>query len=168
MYSSLPTPMADPTSDHGPLMSLDPDDDFPNSAKRPIRALAKQPIRLLTRARLLLLGHEELTGLVSWAALTGFLGALASVLFREGIRLFEWLLTGQTAGLVGAASELQGWHRAITPMVGGVAGCETQRSSRNVTNRSNARGLFASVAACLLHLILVNINKQPALAGDML
>jgi CIC family chloride channel protein len=102
-------------------MPLDPNDDFPNSAKRRIRALAKQPIRWLTRARLLLLGHEELTGLVFWAALTGFLGALASVLFREGIRLFEWLLTGQTTGLVRTASELQGWHRAITPMIGGVA-----------------------------------------------
>ncbi len=102
-------------------MSSDPLDDFPRLAKRRIRALAKQPIRWLTRARLLFLGHEELAGLVFWAALTGFLGALASVLFREGIRLFQWLLTGQSAGLVQAASELQGWHRAITPMVGGVA-----------------------------------------------
>jgi CIC family chloride channel protein len=86
-----------------------------------IRTLARQPIRWLTRARFLLLGQEELTGLVFWAALTGFAGALASVLFREGIRLFEWLLTGQTAGLVHAASNLQPWHRAVTPIIGGVA-----------------------------------------------
>ncbi len=88
---------------------------------RHIRALARRPIRLLTRARLLFLGHEELTGLVFWAALTGFLGALASVLFREGIRLFQWLLTGQTQGLVQAASALEGWQRVVTPVIGGIA-----------------------------------------------
>lgn len=80
-----------------------------------------RPIRWLTRVRLLLLGREELTGLVFWAALTGFGAALASVLFREGIRLFEWLLTGGTGGLVTAASELQGWHRVVIPMLGGLA-----------------------------------------------
>jgi len=69
----------------------------------------------------LLLGHEELTGLVFWAALTGFLGALASVAFREGIRLFEWALTGQTQGLVRAATTLEGWQRAVTPVAGGIA-----------------------------------------------
>lgn len=102
-------------------MPLEPNDDFPSAAKRRISALATHPIRWLTRARLLLLGHEELTGLVFWAALTGFCGALSSVLFREGIRLVEWLITGQTAGLVQAASELQGWHRVVTPVIGGVA-----------------------------------------------
>ncbi len=60
-------------------------------------------------------------GLVFWAALTGFVGALASVAFREGIHLFQWLLTGETAGLVQTASTLQGWHRVITPVIGGVA-----------------------------------------------
>lgn len=70
---------------------------------------------------MLLLGREELNGLVFWAALTGFLGALASVLFREGIRLFEWLLTGETTGLVAAASSLPGWQRVATPTLGGIA-----------------------------------------------
>ena len=90
-------------------------------ARRRVGALAARPIQWLTRVRLFLFGSEELTGLVFWAALTGFLGALASVAFREGIRFFEWLLTGQTAGLVHTASELQGWHRALTPVIGGIA-----------------------------------------------
>ena len=37
----------------------------------------------LTRLRLALLGHEELTAIVFWAALIGIGGALASVAFRE-------------------------------------------------------------------------------------
>jgi CIC family chloride channel protein len=102
-------------------MAPEPSNDFPGAATRRIRVLAGRPIRWWTRARLLLLRHEELTGLVFWAALTGFCGALASVAFREGIRLFEWLLTGQTSGLVHAASELQGLQRVVTPMIGGVA-----------------------------------------------
>ncbi len=90
-------------------------------ARQHLTSLAGRPIQWLTRARLLLLGREELTGLVFWAALTGFCGALASVLFREGIRLFEKLLTGKSGGLVLAASELPGWHRVISPAIGGVA-----------------------------------------------
>jgi len=100
-------------------MESGPDDDIARAAGR--RAAAARPIQWLTRVRLLLFGSEELTGLVWWAALTGFLGALASVVFREAIRLFEWLLTGQTAGLVRTASELQGWHRAVVPVLGGIA-----------------------------------------------
>ncbi|MDE2218836.1 MAG: ClcB-like voltage-gated chloride channel protein [Gammaproteobacteria bacterium] len=103
-----------------------------------MRALAAHPIRWLTRARLLLLGREELTGLVFWAALTGFGGALASVLFREGIRLFEQLLTGGSGGLVLAASELQGWHRMLTPMLGGIAaGLVLQLGARLVGQRKS-------------------------------
>jgi len=89
--------------------------------KQRVIALAVRPIKWLTRARLLLLGREELTGLVFWAALTGFCGALASVVFREGIRLFERLMTGNSGGLVQAASGLQGWHRVLVPVLGGVA-----------------------------------------------
>jgi CIC family chloride channel protein len=98
-----------------------PSEELTAAAKRGIGKLAVRPIQWLTRARLLLLGHEELTGLLFWAALTGFCGALASVAFREGIRLFEWLLTGETTGLVQSASNLQGWHRVVTPLIGGVA-----------------------------------------------
>lgn len=102
-------------------MTLDADEDLRTAAQRRMTALAAHPIRWLTRVRLLLLGREELTGLVFWAALTGFFGALASVAFREGIRLFERLLTGGSGGLVDAASTLQGWHRVAAPAVGGVA-----------------------------------------------
>ena len=102
-------------------MTSGPKQTFASLATTRAGALAARPIQWLTRVRLFVFGSEELTGLVFWAALTGFLGALASVAFREGIRLFEWLLTGQTAGLVRAAGELHGWHRAITPVIGGVA-----------------------------------------------
>jgi chloride channel protein, CIC family len=84
-----------------------------------VRDLARLPLSLLTRLRLILLGHEDLAGIVFWAALVGFCGALASVGFREGIRLFEVLFTGQSISLVHAASDLVWWHRALVPPVGG-------------------------------------------------
>ncbi|MGA7538804.1 MAG: ClcB-like voltage-gated chloride channel protein [Steroidobacteraceae bacterium] len=90
------------------------------------REFARVPLSLLTRLRLILFGHEDLASIVFWATLIGIGGALASVIFRELIRLFTKLFTGFTpitehgSGLVGAASSLVWWHRALVPMVGGV------------------------------------------------
>jgi chloride channel protein, CIC family len=85
-----------------------------------VREFVRLPLSLLTRLRLLLLGHEDLAGIVFWAALIGIGGALSSVAFREGVHLFERLFTGQTQSLVHAASELVWWHRALVPVVGGI------------------------------------------------
>jgi chloride channel protein, CIC family len=82
--------------------------------------LSRIPLSLLTRLRLILFGHEDLAGIVFWAALVGFCGALASVGFREGVRLLEIIFTGQSTSLVHAASALRWWHRALVPIVGAV------------------------------------------------
>ena len=88
------------------------------------REIARVPLSLLTRLRLILFGHEDLAGIIFWAALVGVCGALASVAFREGIRLLELAFTGQNMGLVYGASRLVWWHRALVPVVGGVlSGC---------------------------------------------
>ncbi len=90
------------------------------------REFARVPLSLLTRLRLVLFGHEDLASIVFWATLVGLGGALASVVFRELIRLFTKLFTGYTtigehgSGLVGAASSLVWWHRALVPIVGGI------------------------------------------------
>jgi CIC family chloride channel protein len=85
----------------------------------PVRELVRLPLSLITRLRLILFGHEDLAGIVFWAALIGILGALTSVAFREGAHLLELLFTGQSQSLVGAASRLVWWHRALVPVVGG-------------------------------------------------
>ena len=84
------------------------------------REIARIPLSLLTRLRLVLFGHEDLAGIIFWAALVGVCGALASVAFREGIRLLELLFTGQTMGLVNGASRLAPWQRAVVPLIGGI------------------------------------------------
>jgi CIC family chloride channel protein len=73
-----------------------------------------------TRLRLALIRHEELTGIIFWAASIGFLGALASVAFRNGIRLFELALTGHAGSLVLIAALIPWWQRILVPVVGGL------------------------------------------------
>jgi chloride channel protein, CIC family len=86
-----------------------------------VRDLPQLSLSLVTRLRLLLFGHEDLAGIVFWAALTGVLGALASVAFRESLRLLERVFTGQrTQGLVNAAIQLVWWHRMAIPIIGGL------------------------------------------------
>jgi chloride channel protein, CIC family len=99
-----------------------------------VRELARLPLSLVTRLRLVLLGHEDLVGLLFWAALVGFCGALASVAFREGIRLLEITFTGQSLSLVHAAADLHWWHRALVPALGGtLAGLVLHLAGRRLT-----------------------------------
>ncbi len=54
-----------------------------------------------------------------WAGLIGFLGALVTVGFREGMHMVEFLLTGKVGSFVQVASGLPLWRRALTPAIGG-------------------------------------------------
>src|SRR5579864_6149898 len=101
----------------------------------PVREFVRLPLSLLTRLRLILFRHEDLAGIVFWAALIGICGALSSVAFREGVHLFELLFTGQSQSLVHAASEIAWWHRAIVPVIGGVlAGLVLHFAARVLTS----------------------------------
>jgi CIC family chloride channel protein len=84
------------------------------------RILARRMNEWVTKLRLIVLGPEELTAIVFWAALIGICGALASVAFREFIHAFEWMITGHSGSLVGAANELHGVRRAMVPVIGGL------------------------------------------------
>ncbi|QVL50393.1 MAG: ClcB-like voltage-gated chloride channel protein [Thiocapsa sp.] len=54
------------------------------------------------------------------AALAGLLGALVTVVFREGIHALEWLLVGHSGSLVVMALGLPPWQRLLLPAVGGL------------------------------------------------
>ena len=83
--------------------------------------LTKLILSYTTRLRLALIRQEEPTGIVFWAASIGFLGALTSVAFREGIRLFELAFTGHTGSLVLTATLIPWWQRILVPVAGGLA-----------------------------------------------
>src|SRR5579863_3914547 len=96
------------------------------------REIARVPLSLITRLRFALFGHEDLAGIVFWAALVGVCGALASVAFREGLRLLELLFTGQATSLERAASGMVWWHRVLLPFCGAVLAGFILRSAGKV------------------------------------
>ncbi len=56
-----------------------------------------------------------------WAAVSGVVGAFATVAFRESIHGLQWLLTGQSGSLVEIAKSLSWYVRLLLPAAGGVA-----------------------------------------------
>ena len=97
--------------------------------KRPAAAMLQAAARLPERASLLLApGRLGLYQLLLLSALAGFLGALVTILFHEGIRGLEWLFSGQSEGVVAMAERLAPWQRLLLPAAGGlVAGLILQQ-----------------------------------------
>ena len=100
-----------------------------------MRALLQWLRRLLQRAeQLIRVGltaakHQELSGIVFWAALIGVCGAFTGVAFRASVRLVQRVLTGQYAGLVETAI----WFYA---MRAGLVDGMDQRSQKIFLQRS--------------------------------
>jgi len=90
------------------------------SRTRILRLITRPAQWITDRLRPLLAGHEELLSIVFWAAIIGIGGALASVIFREAIHLFLWMLTGRSGGLVQVATDLPPVSRVLVPTVGGL------------------------------------------------
>ena len=65
--------------------------------------------------------HGDDRWLLLWAALIGVVGALATVVFHEGMAFAERLATQHPGSLVAASRALAPWQRAITPALGGIA-----------------------------------------------
>jgi CIC family chloride channel protein len=57
---------------------------------------------------------------LAFAAIAGVFGALAALLFRQGIELIHYVLTGTGSGMVDSFRELDWWQRLAVPTVGGL------------------------------------------------
>ncbi len=55
-----------------------------------------------------------------WAAVAGVLGALAALIFRGGIDLLHYFMTGTGSGMVDSFRGLEWWQRLSIPAVGGL------------------------------------------------
>ena len=88
---------------------------------------APLPDRLRTRLTQLLRANA----ILMWAALVGFVGALATLLFRDGLTLLQALLFGRSGSSVDIATALPWQARLLTPCAGGLlAGCRRTQSYR--------------------------------------
>lgn len=104
----------------------------------------------LTRLKRLLRGqaHESTHQMLLWAGVIGILGALATVGFREGIHLAEWLLTRHPGSLVQAAIDLPLWLRLLTPAAGGLlAGALLQFGMRWVRGGTKTTDYMEAIVA---------------------
>ena len=63
---------------------------------------------------------SESHSMLLWACAAGFMGALATIGFREGINLVQWLLVGDTGSLVEIATRLPWTVRLVLPAAGGM------------------------------------------------
>jgi len=75
----------------------------------------KSRLRVLNACRV-----SENHSMLLWGALAGFVGALATVVFRECIALLQELLTGQNGSFVDIAKGLPWYMRVLLPTCGGV------------------------------------------------
>lgn len=57
---------------------------------------------------------------LGYAAIAGVLGALAALLFRHGVEVIHYVLTGTGSGMVDSFRELEWWQRLAVPTVGGL------------------------------------------------
>ena len=59
--------------------------------------------------------------LLLWSALAGLVGAVATIVFRDGLAAAQWLLVGHSGSFVEMASRLPWYMRVILPCAGGLA-----------------------------------------------
>ena len=74
-------------------------------------------IRLLDRLR-----PAETHSMLLWAVVVGFVGAVATIAFREAIAGLQWLVVGHRSSLVAMAQSLPWYARIGLPALGGVVG----------------------------------------------
>src|ERR1700726_570316 len=80
-----------------------------------LRWLLILKVWLIERFRL---GERQVTLL--WAAVIGFLGALAAECFRRATDLLHYICTGSSAEIITSFEHLPLWQRFLVPVVGGV------------------------------------------------
>jgi len=90
---------------------------------------------------------RELQITLALAGLTGFLGGLSSVAFREATQGVHWMFTGHwTAGVTESFAMLAWWQRALIPVVGGaIAGLVLMILARFVRQRQTGDYMEAVV-----------------------
>lgn len=86
------------------------------------KEIAKGWVLPLLKLRVWIFDHirpTELQVTLFWAGIIGFVGAVASVAFRQLSNVIHYLLTQSTAGYVDSFSHLPYWKRVLIPAAGG-------------------------------------------------
>lgn len=63
---------------------------------------------------------SEAPSMLPWAAAVGFVGALATIVFRDALRGLQWLFLGRSGSFVEIAESMPWQARIVLPMLGGL------------------------------------------------
>ncbi|WP_136415412.1 MULTISPECIES: ClcB-like voltage-gated chloride channel protein [Oxalobacteraceae] len=63
---------------------------------------------------------SEAPSMLPWAAAVGFVGALATIIFRDALRGLQWLFLGRSGSFVEIAESMPWQARIVLPMLGGL------------------------------------------------
>lgn len=92
-----------------------------------LRALVARHLKLTDAHRMLL-----------WAVVVGFLGALATIVFRDAIRALQWLVDGRSGSLVALATSLPWQARLVSPALGGVIAGLVLIGAKRLSSRASS------------------------------
>ena len=98
-------------------------------------------IRLLDRLR-----PSETHTMLLWAVAIGFIGAVATIAFREAIAGLQWLFVGRSSSFVDMAESVPWYGRIVLPALGGVVGGLLLQLSRRFSPDGAASDYMEAIA----------------------
>ncbi len=98
-------------------------------------------IRLLDRLR-----PSETHSMLLWAVVVGFIGAVATIAFREAIAALQWLFVGRSSSFVDMAESVPWYGRIVLPALGGVVGGLLLQLSRRFSPDGAASDYMEAIA----------------------
>ncbi len=120
----------------------------PGGPENPKGSKVRPHLVPLLKARVWLEEHfrpTELQVTLLWAGLVGFLGAVASLLFRAATGGIHHLLTQSDLGLVQSFMEMPRWQRLATPAVGGALAGTTILFGMHLSRQKNSTDYMEAI-----------------------
>jgi chloride channel protein, CIC family len=109
-----------------------------NTGKQPQQKYVSALLRQFLKVKLWLLDHfliGERQFMLIWAALIGFLGALAAEAFRRATDILHHLATGSDSEIISSFARLPWWQRIAVPTAGGLLAGLTLWIGNRLTSR---------------------------------
>ena len=88
---------------------------------------------------------SELQATLIGAGLVGFLGGMASILFRWGLEEVQYLLVRQRGDLIATAAHFPRWERLLLPVAGGLLAGATLQYGMRLLKRQNSTDYMEAI-----------------------
>src|SRR5580693_10656920 len=120
------------------IPTLSPKGDMDSTGESPKQQQRSSLLRQLLRLKLWVVDRfriGERQFMLVWAALIGFLGALAAEVFRRATDILHHLATGSDSEIISSFARLPFWQRVAVPTAGGLLAGLTLWIGNRLTSR---------------------------------